>query len=189
MSMGAFNAVPLVEDFYKTLDLMIVVGSRLRGHETRDMSLKLPDNIIQIDIDPDAENRTYKTNFFHCGDAKMVLGELANRLSNTILVDDDWINEVSELKNKILESYKNNLGAYKDFPEIIRRVLPENGRWVRDVTISNSMWGNRSMQINKPEQNIYPVGAAIGPGMALAIGASVGINAVSYTHLTLPTNA
>jgi acetolactate synthase-1/2/3 large subunit len=27
MSMGAFNAVPLIEDFYKTLDLMIVVGS------------------------------------------------------------------------------------------------------------------------------------------------------------------
>ena len=86
MSMGAFNAVPLIEDFYKTLDLMIVVGSRLRGHETRDMSLKLPDNIIQIDIDPDAENRTYKTNLFHCGDAKMVLGELANRLSNTCLL-------------------------------------------------------------------------------------------------------
>jgi hypothetical protein len=30
------------------------------------------------------------------------------------------------------------------------------------------------MLINKPEQNIYPVGAAIGPGMALAIGVSVG---------------
>ena len=69
MSLGAFNAVPLIEEFYKTLDLMIVVGSRLRGHETRDMSLKLPHKIIQIDIDPDAENRTYKTikninNFF-----------------------------------------------------------------------------------------------------------------------------
>ncbi|MDC0227310.1 thiamine pyrophosphate-binding protein [Alphaproteobacteria bacterium] len=176
MSLGAFNAVPLVEDFYKTLDLMIVVGSRLRGHETRDMSLKLPNNIIQIDIDPEAENRTYKTNLFHCGDGKLVLGELSNRLSKKIVVDKDWVNEVSELKNKIIQDYKKNLGAYKDFPEIIRRVLPENGRWVRDVTISNSMWGNRSMQINKPEQNIYPVGAAIGPGMALAIGASIGSN-------------
>ena len=176
MSLGAFNAVPLVEDFYKTLDLMIVVGSRLRGHETRDMSLKLPNNIIQIDIDPEAENRTYKTNLFHCGDGKLVLGQLSNRLSKKIVVDNDWINEVSELKNKIIQDYKKNLGAYKDFPEIIRRVLPENGRWVRDVTISNSMWGNRSMQINKPEQNIYPVGAAIGPGMALAIGASIGSN-------------
>ena len=174
MSFGAFNAVPLIEDFYQTLDLMIVVGSRLRGHETRDMSLKLPYNIIQIDIDPDAEERTYKTNLFHCGDAKKVLGELADRLSNQLSSDDEWVNEVANLKSKILQDYKNNLGEYKDFPEIIRRVLPEDGRWVRDVTISNSMWGNRSMLINKPEQNIYPVGAAIGPGMALAIGASVG---------------
>ena len=174
MSLGAFNAVPLIEEFYKTIDLMIVVGSRLRGHETRDMSLKLPDNIIQIDIDPKAENRTYKTDLFHCGDAKKVLGELSNRLSNQLTLDKEWENEISQLKNKILEDYKSNLGAYKDFPETIRKVLPENGIWVRDVTISNSMWGNRSMFINEPEQNIYPVGAAIGPGLALAVGASIG---------------
>ena len=174
MSLGAFNAVPLIEEFYKTLDLMIVVGSRLRGHETRDMSLKLPHKIIQIDIDPDAENRTYKTNLFHCGDAKKVLRELAHRLSNQLSTDEEWVNEVADLKIKIFQDYKKNLGAYKDFPEIIRKILPEDGKWVRDVTISNSMWGNRSMLINKPEQNIYPVGAAIGPGMALAIGASMG---------------
>ena len=35
------------------------------------------------------------------------------------------------------------------------------------------MWGNRMMYINDPTENIYPVGAAIGPGMALAIGASI----------------
>ena len=174
MSLGAFNAVPLIEEFYKTIDLMIVAGSRLRGHETRDMSLKLPDNIIQIDIDPKAENRTYKTDLFHCGDAKKVLGELSNRLSNQLTLEKEWENEISQLKNKILEDYKSNLGAYKDFPETIRKVLPENGMWVRDVTISNSMWGNRSMLINEPEQNIYPVGAAIGPGLALAVGASIG---------------
>ena len=174
MSLGAFNAVPLIEEFYKTLDLMIVVGSRLRGHETRDMSLKLPHKIIQIDIDPDAENRTYKTNLFHCGDAKKVLGELAHRLSNQLSTYEEWVNEVADLKIKIFQDYKNNLGAYKDFQEIIRKILPEDGSWVRDITISNSMWGNRSMLINKPEQNIYPVGAAIGPGMALAIGVSVG---------------
>ena len=174
MSLGAFNAVPLIEEFYKTIDLMIVAGSRLRGHETRDMSLKLPDNIIQIDIDPKAENRTYKTDLFHCGDAKKVLGELSNRLSNQLTLEKEWENEISQLKNKILEDYKSNLGAYKDFPETIRKVLPENGIWVRDVTISNSMWGNRSMFINEPEQNIYPVGAAIGPGLALAVGASIG---------------
>ena len=174
MCLGAFNAVPIIEEFYKTIDLMIVVGSRLRGHETRDMSLKLPNNIIQIDIDPKAENRTYKTNLFHCGDAQKVLSELCKRLSNQLTLEKEWENEISQLKNKIFEDYKSNLGAYKDFPETIRKVLPENGMWVRDVTISNSMWGNRSMFINEPEQNIYQVGAAIGPGLALAVGASIG---------------
>ncbi|MDB9869479.1 thiamine pyrophosphate-binding protein [Alphaproteobacteria bacterium] len=174
MSLGAFNAVPLIEDFYKTLDLMVVVGSRLRGHETRDMSLELPNNIIQIDIDPEAKNRTYQTNHFHCGDAKKVLDELANRLSKKLVLEEKWANEVNDLKNNIVNEYKSTLGAYKKFPEIVRKVLPQDGRWVRDVTISNSMWGNRLMLINSPEENIYPVGAAIGPGMALAIGASIG---------------
>ena len=174
MCLGAFNAVPLIEDFYNSLDLMIVVGSRLRGHETRDMSLQLPQNIIQIDIDPNAQNRTYNTDHFHCGDAKKVLNELIIRLSGKLHLEDQWVSEVNDLKMKIIHEYKNTLGAYKNFPEIVRKVLPENGRWVRDVTISNSMWGNRLMPITSPEENIYPVGAAIGPGMALAIGASIG---------------
>ena len=174
MCLGAFNAVPLIEDFYNSLDLMIVVGSRLRGHETRDMSLQLPQSIIQIDIDPNAQNRTYNTDHFHCGDAKKVLNELIIRLSGKLHLEDQWASEVNDLKMKIIHEYKNTLGAYKNFPEIVRKVLPENGRWVRDVTISNSMWGNRLMPITSPEENIYPVGAAIGPGMALAIGASIG---------------
>ena len=153
---------------------MIVVGSRLRVHETRDMSLQLPQNIIQIDIDPNAQNRTYNTDHFHCGDAKKVLNELIIRLSGKLHLEDQWVSEVNDLKMKIIHEYKNTLGAYKNFPEIVRKVLPENGRWVRDVTISNSMWGNRLMPITSPEENIYPVGAAIGPGMALAIGASIG---------------
>ena len=64
MCLGAFNAVPLIEEFYKTLDLMLVVGSRLRGHETRDMSLELPKNLVQIDIDPSAKiEHTKQINF------------------------------------------------------------------------------------------------------------------------------
>ena len=90
-----------------------------------------------------------------------------------ISVDNEWIDEVSDLKNQIYLDYKNMLGAYKDFPEIIRNILPKDGKWVRDVTISNSMWGNRMMYVNDPTENIYPVGAAIGPGMALAIGAAI----------------
>ena len=53
------NGMPMVTDFYKTLDLCLVVGCRLRGHETNDFAVKLPDNMIQIDADPAANGRTY----------------------------------------------------------------------------------------------------------------------------------
>ena len=173
MCIGAFNAVPMAEKFYSTCDLMIVVGSRLRGHETRDMSLKLPKNLIQIDIDPDAKDRTYQTSFFHLGDAKKVLNELIGRLSNLTKPKQEWLDEVRTFKQNILDEYKSFLGAYKNFPEIVRECLPKEGRWIRDVTISNSTWGNRMMPVSDPAENIFPVGAGIGPGMALAIGASL----------------
>ena len=178
MCLGAFNAVPKVENFYSSIDLMIVVGSRLRGHETRDMSLKLPKNLIQIDIDPDAKDRTYRTSLFHLGDARHVLNELLNRLDDYQRPKQEWVEEVKALKNNILSEYKSFLGIYKDFPEIVRECLPKGGRWIRDVTISNSTWGNRMMPLSDASENIYPVGAGIGPGMALAIGASMAKNDV-----------
>ena len=173
LCIGAFNAIPSIEKFYSTIDLMIVVGSRLRGHETRDMSLKLPENLIQIDIDPEAKDRTYKTSFFHLGDANQVLDELLNRLTDLSKPKKEWFEEVKMLKRKILEDYKSFLGAYKNFPKIVRECLPKGGRWIRDVTISNSTWGNRMMPVSEACENIFPVGAGIGPGLALAIGASL----------------
>ena len=52
--------------------------------------------------------------------------------------------------------------------------MPRDAIWVRDVTLANSTWGNRIFPIYDPTQNIYPVGAAIGPGMQLGIGAALG---------------
>ena len=162
MCLGSFNAIPKVEKFYSSLDLMIVVGSRLRGHETKDMSLKLPDNLIQIDIDPNAENRTYPSKIFHLGDGKKVLENLYERLDDIKNIDENWIHEVKSLKKEIKKDYKEFLKIYGEFPEIIERNLPKNARWIRDVTISNSTWGNRLMPVQKWYQNIYPVGAGIG---------------------------
>ena len=173
MCLGSFNAIPKVEKFYSSLDLMIVVGSRLRGHETKDMSLRLPDNLIQIDIDPNAENRTYPSKVFHLGDGKKVLENLYKRLHDIKNTDENWIHEVKSLKEEIKKDYKEFLKIYGEFPEIIERNIPKNARWIRDVTISNSTWGNRLMPVQKWYQNIYPVGAGIGPGMSLGIGASV----------------
>ena len=76
MTLGAFNATPEVEAFYATVDLMIVAGSRLRGHETREFDLKLPERRAQIDVDPAALGRTYGCDLFVQGDCALVLDEI-----------------------------------------------------------------------------------------------------------------
>ncbi len=81
------NGMPAIQDFYQTVDLMLVVGARLRGHETGDFSVKLPANLIQIDVDPMANGRTYPNQYFVCGDAKLALAGLLQRIEGRFQPD------------------------------------------------------------------------------------------------------
>ena len=98
--------------------------------------------------------------------------EFGNKISSKV-VNHHIQNMGISRYDKITYYYKEFLNIYGEFPEIIERNLPKNARWIRDVTISNSTWGNRLMPVQKWYQNIYPVGAGIGPGMSLGIGASL----------------
>ena len=49
-SLGAFNMTPDAVGIYAKCDLMIVVGSRLRGNETQNNRMPLPP-LVQIDAD------------------------------------------------------------------------------------------------------------------------------------------
>lgn len=44
------NGAPEIEAFYDGVDAMVVVGSRLRGHETLDGALRLPRNLVRVDL-------------------------------------------------------------------------------------------------------------------------------------------
>jgi len=175
-SLGSFNGnlVPTVQEFYKTCDLMIVVGSRLRGHETADFSVKLPENLIQIDADPMANGRTYPTKFFACGDATATLLALLERVRGKMQVDPAFAGDLARVKQETREKFLATLGPYQTFPDQIRAAMPKDTVWVRDVTISNTTWGNRAMTLYDPTTNVYPVGAGIGQGLCLGIGAALG---------------
>jgi acetolactate synthase I/II/III large subunit len=184
MSLGAFNAAPAVEALYRDVDLMIVAGGRMRGHETRDLQLELPEKRVQIDIDPEANGRTYTCDFFHVGEAGAALSALADRLDGRMNVDGSWAATIAGTRDKAHAAFRETLGPYAEFPRLFREAMPDDALWVRDVTISNSTWGNRYLPLTEPEQNIYPVGAAIGPGFQMGIGAAMaegGRKAVALT--------
>lgn len=174
LTLGPLNATPEVVEFYKSVDLLIVAGGRLRGHETADMSMALPEHRVQIDIDPRANGRTYPTDYFLCADAGAALDGLADAISGKIKVDKGLAGDIATLKETTTENYRRAQAPYDGFPAILRKAMPDDAIWVRDVTLSNSTWGNRIFPLNDPSQNIYPVGAAIGPGMQLGIGAAIG---------------
>ena len=166
------SGMPIVTDFYKTVDLCLVVGCRLRGHETNDFNVKLPDNLIQIDAEPEANGRTYASQYFVCGDAAATLDALVSRIEGKLKVASGYVEEFTELKRSAQRAFIDTLGAYGTFSDQLRKVMPRDAIWARDVTQGNTTWGNRVFPLNAPNQNVYPVGAGIGQGLCLGIGAA-----------------
>lgn len=186
MNLGALNGVgsPCVQELYKSVDLMIVVGSRLRGHETMDLAGPLPDNLVQIDTDPLADGRTYANTLFVCGDSARVLARLVEKVDGRLRVDPEFADQVRDAKRKAIDMFRDTLGPYASFPAQLRAVMPANAVWARDITMSNSTWGHRLFPVHSQRDNIYPVGAGIGQGFQLGIGAAFGAGGRKVVVLT-----
>jgi acetolactate synthase-1/2/3 large subunit len=176
MTLGGLNGngQPIVQAFYDQCDMMLVVGSRMRGHETGEFSVKLPANLLHIDIDPGANGRTYPSRWFVCGDAREALDGLAWRLAGrNYAAEGGYADAFMTMKAEAQAAFRATLGPYASFSEQLRAVMPRDALWVRDITISNSTWGNRLFPLYGPRDSVYPVGAGIGLGLHMGIGAAL----------------
>lgn len=167
------NGVPAVQAFYAQSDLMLVAASRLRGHETAEFNVKLPANLVQIDIDPTAEGRTYPCTMFINGDVTLVLAGLAKRLAGWA-PEAGYQDAFAAMKRQARADFAATMGPYATFPADLRAALPRDTVWARDITINHSTWGNRLFDLYGPRDSVYPIGAAIGAGLGLGIGAAIG---------------
>ncbi|AIY39697.1 Acetolactate synthase large subunit [Collimonas arenae] len=172
-SLGAFNLHKPVENFYQTCDAVLVVGSRLRGNETLKYELKLPQTRYRIDADPAAEGRCYNSDYFVCGDAALALDGLADRLQ-ALQVDPGFIGDLQQAREAAVHGLVDGLGPYNALVEQLQKAAGHNFNWVRDVTVSNSTWGNRYLRIFDPLAGVHALGGGIGQGLAMGIGAAVG---------------
>ena len=166
------NGMPGVQEFYAACDLMLAVGTRIRARETGDLAVKLPANIVHIDCDPLANGRTYNDTYFVCGDSKLTLQALLPRISGQMAIDPGYRAEFTTLKKRVVSEFLGTLGVYGGFSAQLRNVLPKDAIWVRDVTQNNTTWGDRVFPVYSPHQNVFPVGAGIGQGLCLGLGAA-----------------
>lgn len=168
------NGLAAVQEFYKGVDLMLVVGARMRGHELGEFQVSLPENIVQIDADPMANGRTIPAKYFVCADAAQTLEVLVPAIRERMSVDESFPGEFRALKEKAHKEFLDSLGVYGTFKEQLQNALPADAIFARDITQSTSTWGNRIFPLSSPKGNIYPVSAGIGQGLPLAIGAAAG---------------
>jgi acetolactate synthase-1/2/3 large subunit len=172
MSLGSFTTAPAVEELFATCDALLVVGSRLRGNETLQWKLRLPARIYQIDVDAAARDRSYPTVRFVAGDASDALGYLADALA-PLALDPSFRADVRSARERADDALRRTLGPYEDVVHALRAWMPRDARWVRDVTVSNSTWGNRYVPLSSPRSGVHALGGGIGQGVPMAIGAAL----------------
>ncbi|HVV94541.1 MAG TPA: thiamine pyrophosphate-binding protein [Hyphomicrobiales bacterium] len=172
-SLGAFNMTPEAQAIYDRADLMIVVGSRLRGNETRNNRMRLPP-IVQIDADGAQAARNYPVEAFIAGDAARALAGLARRLPERLDTDAQFLAAIGGARAKSEAALRDSLGPYAAVAEAMRRRV-HDGRlpFVRDITVSNSTFGNRYVTLAEPRLGVHALGGGIGQGVAMAIGAAL----------------
>lgn len=173
-SLGAFNMTAEAQGVFDTCDLMIVVGSRLRGNETRNNMLRLGKPLVQIDVDASQGGRNYPVDLFVHGDAKLTLAALLKMLPEQLSVDAAFAEQVGQARAAGEAALQATLGPYRAVADAMReRVLQDARPFVRDVTISNSTFGNRYVLLAEPRLGVHALGGGIGQGVAMAIGASM----------------
>lgn len=173
-TLGAFNMTPEAQAIYAKSDLMIVVGSRLRGNETLNNRMKLPSPLIQIDVECTQWGRNYPVDAFIQGDAATSLRALLDRLPETLDVDPQQAGDIATARSQSEVALCQKLGPYQIVADHLK-ALVHKGRhpWVRDVTISNSTFGNRYVQVAAPNLGVHALGGGIGQGIAMGIGAAL----------------
>jgi acetolactate synthase-1/2/3 large subunit len=172
-SLGAFNMTPAAQAIYDRADLMLVVGSRLRGNETRNNAMKLP-RLAQADADATQAGRNYPVELFVAGDASLVLEGLLARLPARLATDAAFLDSIGTARREGEAALRAMLGPYAAVAGAISTRVEQGRRpWVRDVTISNSTFGNRYVKLAAPHFGVHALGGGIGQGIAMGIGAGL----------------
>jgi acetolactate synthase-1/2/3 large subunit len=172
-TLGSYNLQKPAEEFYETVDALLAVGTRLRSNETLNYKLKLPATRYRIDANALAHNRGYSSELFVHGDAEITLNALADRLEGRMQIDPQLVGDVKRTRAEAASLVDGTLGQYAKLKNALTEVVGKKLWWVRDITLSNSMWGNRAPVLDHPRAGVHALGGGIGQGLAMGVGAAV----------------
>jgi len=173
-NLGAYNMTPEAQALYASADLMIVVGSRLRGNETLNNAMRLPRPLVQIDAEASQGGRNYPVELFVHGDGADTLRRLLTLLPEALNIDPQLRFDVATARATAEGRLRAQMGPYQVVADaLVERMIKGRHAWVRDVTISNSTFGNRYVGFAEPRHGVHALGGGIGQGVAMGVGAAL----------------
>ena len=174
LCIGHFATYPEVRELVKSADVLLSVGVRFRGNETSNWKMTTPADHIGIDADRAATNRNFPQSDSLAGDAGLILPALVDMvLAAAPIPKPDYRLEIEQIRNAVRQNLRNTLGPWEPVLDAIRETLPENTVVVRDITIPNTTWGNRLIEIRRPRSSVHASGGGIGQGLSMAVGAQI----------------
>jgi thiamine pyrophosphate-dependent acetolactate synthase large subunit-like protein len=152
-------------------DLLLAVGTRFAATQTSSWGLTLPKRLIHIDIDEGEIGKNYPAAIGLIGDAKAVLGQLADALG-TLGRTNCWAGSVSDIRAKIAADLKSQAPVETGLLEVIRATIDRDAVVVCDQT-KPAYRASGAFPVFAPRTFLYPGYGTLGFGFPAALGAKV----------------
>jgi acetolactate synthase-1/2/3 large subunit len=200
------SAVPAAQNAFKNCDCMIAIGTRFAEIATGSYGATVPENLIHIDINPDAIGANYPAKIGVAGDAATALRQLLDALQ---------AGKTRQPRAGLREQIRRDKQAYREswyrsdaadivnparFFDELRRAMPDDGILAIDDG-NHTFLTAELMPIHAPKSVILPtdfncmgyaVPAAIGAKLACpgrSVQAIVGDGAFTMTCMEILTAA
>lgn len=172
--LGSVLPDPMLDPLLGRCDALLAIGTRFRGQATRDWALRLPEQLIHVDVDPAALGRNYPAAIGIVDDAANAIRELGARVRPAGEPKASVVAAVAETTTAIRDAVATQQAPLFGLAETIRAVLPRDGILVADATIITYQVFSRVTPIYEPAGLLFPSSYAIGPSLPLALGAKLG---------------
>jgi len=173
LAMGPLATAPELRETLSSADVVIAIGTRFQGGATANWTLPLGAKLIHIDVDPSVPGRSYRPTLAIAADARVACDALL-AAQNAQPGDREYLARAQRARDDARAGIRELIGPdHARIMDAIRRHTPRAGRIVRDATVPAYAWANRLLPILAPRTSLGTTSAAIGPGLPLAIGATV----------------
>jgi thiamine pyrophosphate-dependent acetolactate synthase large subunit-like protein len=159
-------------DLIADCDVLLAVGTRFSFFPTGGWSLRLPDRIVQIDIDPAEIGRNYPTEVGVVGDAANALSDLDSELDRIGHQTLPWRDaDVSTVLARITRAVGRPIEI--EVLDQIRTVLPPQALVFNDPT-TIAFWARSHWRADRPRTWFVPSGfGTLGFALPASIGARI----------------